>query len=36
MLNWLVSFWRKIEGWLHGRTVVPNTYQRSNLHGRLR
>jgi hypothetical protein len=36
MLNWLVRLWHKIEGWAHGRQVLPNTYLPSNLHARRR
>jgi hypothetical protein len=36
MLKWLVRLLQKIEGWMHPRQTVPNSYHRSNLHGRHR
>lgn len=36
MLNWLVRMWHRIEGWMHPRQTVPNSYHPSNLHGRHR
>lgn len=41
MVKWLTDLWRKLDTWMHPRSgatkpVIPNTYHRSNLHGRLR
>jgi hypothetical protein len=39
MLNWLVRMWQRIGGsvhrWIHGNKI-PESYHRSNLHGRHR
>ena len=41
MFKWLINLWQKLGGWMRPRPVpakpvAPNTYHRSNLHGRLR
>ena len=36
MLKWLVRLLHTIERWVHPRQTVPNSYHRSNLHGRHR
>jgi hypothetical protein len=41
MFKWLTDLWHRINGWMHRRPVItrrvlPNTYIRSNLHGRHR
>jgi hypothetical protein len=33
MLNWLVRLWHRVGGWMH-KEKLPQTYHRSNLHGR--
>ena len=35
MWNWLVRLWQKIDHWFH-REETPQSYHRSNLHGRHR
>ena len=35
MFNWLVGLWHRIDRWIH-REKVPQSYHRSNLHGRHR
>jgi hypothetical protein len=35
MLQWIVGFWQKFNRWMHGGKG-PQTYHRSNLHGRHR
>lgn len=35
MLNWIVSLWQRIDRWVRGEKV-PQSYHRSNLHGRRR
>ena len=34
MFTWFAGLWSKIGSWLQRRRTVPNTYHRSNLHGR--
>jgi hypothetical protein len=35
MWNWIASVWNRINRWMH-REKVPQSYHRSNLHGRHR
>ena len=30
MLNWLLRFWHRIDGWMHRQAGVPQQYHRSN------
>jgi hypothetical protein len=36
MLNWLVGLWHRIDQWIRGEKSAPQSYHRSNLHGRHR
>ena len=40
MFAWLVRLWhrmqRQMERWMHAEKQLPQTYHRSNLHGRHR